>query len=84
MPKRHETPFDKIMTVRTALGLYVDHGDTLLQQRGQTAREFAADVRECFEYLMAFRNIINGMVSFNEPPERAMLFYLPDDLREDA
>jgi hypothetical protein len=79
MGKKAETPFHKIMTVRTALGLYVEYGDVALQQRGQTAQEFAADVRECFEYLMSFRNIINGMVSFDEPPEKAVLPYLPEE-----
>jgi hypothetical protein len=74
MPKKPQTPFDKIMFTRTKLRLFVEYGDQALQ--GQTVPEFAADVAECFEYLMAFRNIINGMVSFDEPPARAVLPYL--------
>jgi hypothetical protein len=81
MGRKSETPFHKIMTVRSKLGLYIEYGDHALD--GQTPQEFAADVRECFEYLMAFRNIINGMVSLEETPERAVLPYLPDDVLAD-
>lgn len=77
MGRRTEKPFDKIMVTRTKLGLFVEYGEAALD--GQTPQEFAADVRECFEYLMSFRNIINGMVSFEQKPEDAVLPYLPDD-----
>jgi hypothetical protein len=77
MARRKETPFDKIMTVRSRLGLYVEYGDVALD--GKTPQEFAADVKEVFEYLMSFRNMVNGMVSFDEVPEEAVLAYLPCD-----
>jgi hypothetical protein len=76
-----DKPFHKIMTVRSKLRMYVEYGDHALD--GQTPQEFAADVQECFELLMDFRNIINGMVSFDETPQRAVLPYLEDE-REDA
>lgn len=76
MPKS-EKPFNKIIAVRTKLGLYIEYGDHALD--GQTPQRFAEDVRECFEYLMDFRNIINSMVSFNEPPTRAVIPYLSND-----
>jgi hypothetical protein len=83
MARRQDKPFDKLMTVRAKLRMYVEYGDHALD--GQTPQEFAADVQECFELLMDFRNIINGMVSFNETPQRAVLPYLnSEDLREDA
>ncbi len=78
MARKTETPFHKIMLVRSKLRLYVEYGDAALQ--GQTVQEFAADVLECFEWLMEFRNIINGMVSFDEAPSRAVLPYLSDDV----
>lgn len=77
MARHTQTPFHKIVTVQTKLGLYVEYGDRALE--GQTPQEFAADVKECFEYLMAFRNIINGMVSFDDTPEHSVLRYLPGD-----
>lgn len=81
MARKTETPFHKIMVTRAKLGMYVEHGDVALGE--QTAQEFAADVRECFEYLMSFRNIINGMVGFDQPPELAVLPYLPDQGTDD-
>jgi hypothetical protein len=71
---RKPKPFDKIMRVRTTLGLFVQYGDAALQ--GQTMAEFIADANECFNHLMDFRNIINGMVSFDQPPVEAVLPYL--------
>lgn len=80
---RTEKPFHKISTVQSRLRMYVEYGDAALQ--GQTPQEFAADIQECFDYLMDFRNIINGMVSFDEPPKVAAAPYLEEiDLREDA
>lgn len=76
MARKPQTPFDKIMIIRSKIGLYVQYGDAALD--GQTPQEFVADVGECFEYLMSFRNIINGMVALDEPPERAVLAYIPD------
>ena len=76
MSKKNETPFNKIMMTRAKLGLYVKYGDNALN--GQTPQEFAKDVEEVLEYLMTFRNIINGMVSFDEEPERAVIPYLSD------
>jgi hypothetical protein len=76
-----KTPFDKIMSVRTKLAMFVEYGDAAIQ--GQSYKDFASDVREAFEYLMSFRNIINGMVSMDEQPERAVLPYL-EELSEDA
>ena len=78
MARKPEKPFDKIISARVTLGLYVQHGDAALG--GKTPQEFAAEVHECFEYLMEFRNIINGMVGFNEAPSKAVLPYLPDDV----
>lgn len=81
MARKSETPFNKIMLTRGKLRAYVTYGDMALE--GQTPQEFAADVQECLEYLMSFRNIINGMVALEEPPERAVLPYL-EDLNEPA
>lgn len=77
MSQKPEKPFNKIMTVRSKLGLFVEYGDHALD--GQTPQEFAADVLECFEHLMAFRNIVNGMASLDEPPARAALLYVSDE-----
>lgn len=77
MARKSETPFNKIMNVRTKLRLYVEYGDAALGE--QTPQEFATDTLECFEHLMEFRNIINGMVSFDEAPSRAVVPYLSDD-----
>jgi hypothetical protein len=77
-----ETPFRKIMAVRSRLRLYVEYGDQALD--GQTSQEFAADVQECVEFLMEFRNIINSMVSFDDAPSRAVIPYLSDDAVKDA
>lgn len=82
MPRKTETPFHKILQVRSKLGLYIEYGDNALGD--QTPQEFASDVRECFEYLMEFRNIINGMVSFDEAPSRAVVPYLSDDVLREA
>lgn len=73
---RKTKPFDKLMTVRSKLPLYIEYGEAALQK--QSLAEFMADVAECFELLMSFRNIINGMVSFDDTPERSVLPYLPD------
>lgn len=77
MAKKPEKPFNKIMLVRAKLRAYVEYGDHALD--GQTPQEFAVDVAECFEHLMDFRNIINGMVSFEETPSLAVIPYLSDD-----
>ena len=74
---RTPKPFDKILQTRIKLDLYTKYGDAALQ--GQSAADFIADVNECYGHLMAFRNIINGMVSFNEAPEKAVLPYLSVD-----
>jgi hypothetical protein len=76
MARKTETPFHKIMVMQTRLRLYVEHGDAALD--GQTPQQFAADVLECFEHLMTFRNIVNGMISFNLPPAEAARMYLPE------
>jgi hypothetical protein len=80
--QKQETPFNKIMLVRSKLGLFVQYGDAALGE--QTPQQFAADVAECFEHLMEFRNIINGMVSFDQAPSRAVIPYLPDDVVREA
>lgn len=67
--KRQETPFEKIMLTRGKLRLYVEHGDTALD--GQSPQEFAAEVQECYQYLMDFRNIVNSMVGLEFPPSDA-------------
>lgn len=82
MARKTETPFNKIMVIRSRLRLYVEYGDNALD--GQTPQEFAADVAECLEYLMSFRNIINGMVLLEQPPEQAVLPYLPEDVIADS
>jgi hypothetical protein len=76
MTRKIEKPFDKLLRVRTTLPLYIEYGDRALQ--GKSLQEFIVEVNECFELLMTFRNIINGMVSFDEAPEHAVLQYLPD------
>ncbi len=78
MPRKNPTPFDKIMTARSKLSLFVEYGEHALG--GQSVGDFLADLNECFGYLMTFRNIINGMVSFDETPERSVLPYLPNDV----
>ena len=82
MPKKSEKPFNKIMLTRSKLRLYIEHGDHALGE--QAPQEFLADVQECLEYLMEFRNIINGMVSFDEAPSRAVVPYLSDDVLREA
>lgn len=72
-----EKPFHKIMVTHSKLRAYVEHGDLALDK--QTPREFAADVLECFEHLMTFRNIVNGMVSFERAPADAARMYLPEE-----
>jgi hypothetical protein len=79
---KSEKPFNKIMIVRARLAMYVEHGEAALQ--GQTPQEFATEVHECFSYLMEFRNIINGMVSFDQTPSRAVLPYLSEEVLQDA
>jgi hypothetical protein len=74
-------PFHKITMIQSRLQMYVEYGDAALQ--GQTPREFATEVAEAFGYLMDFRNIINGMVGFDDTPKRAALPYL-EDVREKA
>lgn len=70
------------MTVRSKLRMYIEYGDHALGD--QTPQEFAADVLECFEHLMEFRNIINGMVSFDQEPSRAVLPYISEDVLKEA
>jgi hypothetical protein len=82
MAKRDEKPFNKILSARSKLRMYVEYGDHAIV--GQTPQEFAADVLECFEYLMEFRNIINGMVGFDEAPSRAVIPYLSDEALADC
>lgn len=77
MAKKPEKPFHKIMTTRSKLQMWVQYGDQALGE--QTAHDFAGDLLECFEHLITFRNIINGMVGFDEPPEDAALFYISTD-----
>lgn len=76
MARKGEKPFHKIMLTSSKLRLYVEHGDLALD--GQTPQQFAADVLECFEHLMTFRNIVNGMVSFEQAPAEAARMYLPE------
>lgn len=82
MGRNTEKPFNKIMLTKGKLRAYVTYGDMALD--GQTPQEFAADVLECFELLMEFRNIINGMVTFDETPSRAVLPYLDEDVLKEA
>lgn len=77
MANKPKKPFHKILTTRAKLGMFVELGDRALGE--QSAQEFAAEVLECFDHLMAFRNIVNGMVSLDEPPARAALAYVSDD-----
>ena len=79
--KREQTPFDKLMMVRSRLRMYVEYGDHALD--GQTPQEFAAEVQESLDLLMDFRNMVNSMASLEETPQRAVLVYL-DDLREEV
>ena len=82
MAKKNETPFNKIMSARGKLRLYVEYGEAAIPD--QTPQEFAAEVLEAFDIVMAFRNIINSMVSFNQSPEMAALGHIPTDLLEGA
>lgn len=77
MAKKAETPFHKIQMVRSKLGLYVKYGDAALGD--QTPQEFAADLQECIDHLMTFRNIVNRMVQLDEPPARAAMAYAEDE-----
>lgn len=77
--KREQTPFDKLMMVRSRLRMYVEYGDHALG--GQTPQEFAAEIQESMDLLMDFRNMVNSMASLEETPQRAVLVYV-DDLRE--
>jgi hypothetical protein len=77
MARKQETPFNKIMLTRAKLRMFVEFGDHALD--GQTPQEFAADVAECLEYLMDFRNIVNGMVTLDEKPGRAALSYIDEN-----
>ena len=78
---RKEKPFDKIMLTKGKLDMYVQYGDIAL--KGQPPQEFASEVKEAFGYLMDFRNIINGMVRFDEAPDRAVIPYLSDEVLRD-
>jgi hypothetical protein len=71
-----EKPFNKIVMTRAALDMYVEHGEAALQ--GRSHAEFIAEIREAFGYLMDFRNIINGMVRFDDVPREAVLPYLDE------
>jgi hypothetical protein len=74
MPKRKETPFDKIMTARAKLDMFVRYGDVALKE--QSFAEFAAEVNEAFGFLMDFRNMVQGMVTFSEEPGLAVIPYM--------
>jgi hypothetical protein len=82
MARRKEKPFDKIMATRTKLQQYLHYGESALHD--QNINDFLTDVAECYGYLMDFRNIINGMVSFDETPQQAVVPYLSDDVLTDA
>ena len=82
MARKKESIFDKMMVTKTRLAMYARYGEQALQ--GQSPQDFAKDVNECMDHLMSFRNIVNGMVSFDEAPEQAALFYIPTDLIEKA
>ncbi|MEY1555296.1 hypothetical protein AB3Y40_06640 [Yoonia sp. R2331] len=72
MPKKEST-LNKIIMTRTKLGLWVNYGDVALD--GQEPQEFAAEVKECFDALMDFRNIVSAMASLEgEPKDRAREF----------
>lgn len=73
---RKPKPFDKIMMTKSKIDLFVQYGEHALGE--QTIGEFMADVKEVVGYLMDLRNIINGMVSFDEPPQQAVRPYLDD------
>jgi len=77
MARKAEKPFNTIMQTRSILEMYVKYGDAALQDK--TPQEFAAETLAAFDHLMTFRNIINGMVSFDEEPEDAALFYISHD-----
>lgn len=76
MARKTEKSFDKIMLTSSKLRMYVEYGDVAL--KGQTPQQFAADVLECFEHLLTFRNIVNRMVSFDQPPADAARMHLPE------
>lgn len=76
--KQADKPFHKIMVTRATLRMFVEYGDAALD--GKTFQEFAAEVQDCMELLMDFRNMVNAMVTFDEAPAEAVLPYLPTDL----
>lgn len=77
-----DKPFNKIMRVRAKLDLFVRFGDNALGD--QTLEQFMVEVNESFELLMAFRNIVNGMVNFDDTPERSVLPYLSESVIREA
>jgi len=77
MPKRKETPFDKIVMTRGKLGLYVRHGDVALD--GQDPQEFADEVQECFQHLLDFRNMVNEMAALEQAPMDVVKSYSEEE-----
>jgi hypothetical protein len=77
MPRRTETPFDKIMTARTKLDMFVRYGDVALKD--QSFADFAAEINEAFGFLMDFRNMVQGMAKFSEAPGLAVIPYMSRD-----
>lgn len=75
MPKRAATPFDKIMTTRAKLELMATYPDHFSDE---DRRAVIADANKVVGWLMDFRNIVNGMVSFEEPPKDAAAAYVRD------
>ena len=74
MARKTETPFNKILMTRSRLGMFVRYGEHALD--GKTFQEFAAEVNEAMGYLMDFRNIVAGMVQFDETPQQSIEYYL--------
>ena len=82
MPKKPQTPLDKILYVKTMTRLYLTHEEHALG--GETVLEFMVKVDEVLGYLMDFRNMVNAMASLDEDPSQAVLPYLSNDALDAA
>jgi hypothetical protein len=75
MPKKSDTPFDRIFRTRAELDMLVRHPEML--DRVEVAK-LVADAQFTVATLMKFRNIINGMVALDEDPSDAVRPYLDE------
>lgn len=74
---QRDKPFHRISMTRSKLEMWAEHGDRIFSdpsEKDQLLRD------ACFTVgaLMDFRNIINGMVGFDELPQDAARPYVDD------